>query len=56
MRFKLISTKFLIKLNFIIYFNSMAEVNLWEPNDGHIGHCSLTLDDGSYVSFRPCGE
>ncbi len=34
----------------------MAKVNLWEPNDRHIGHCSLTLDDESYVSFWPCGE
>jgi hypothetical protein len=34
----------------------MAEVNLWEPNHGHIGYCSLALNDGSYVSFWQCRE
>jgi hypothetical protein len=34
----------------------MAEMYIWEPHGDKVGHCSLKLDDGSYVSFWPCGD
>ncbi len=34
----------------------MAQIYLWNPKDGNVGHCSLRLDDESYVSFWPCEE
>jgi hypothetical protein len=34
----------------------MAEIYLWKPKDGNIGHCSLRLDDQSYISFWPREE
>jgi hypothetical protein len=34
----------------------MAEIYLWNPKDGNVGHCSLRLDDESYISFWPCEE
>ena len=31
----------------------MAKIYLWEPTSGLYGHCSLLLDNGTYVSYWP---
>lgn len=31
----------------------MARIYFWDPADGQVGHCSLRLDDETYISFWP---
>jgi hypothetical protein len=34
----------------------MATIYFWDPKGKCVGHCSLRLDDGAYISFWPCKE
>jgi hypothetical protein len=34
----------------------MAKIYFWDPDGKNVGHCSLRLDDGAYISFWPCQD